>query len=91
MVRIAAALIVDQSGKMLLVRKHGTKAFTQAGGKIEVLETPREALVRELAEERAIDLDSVPHEFIGQFAAPAAHEEDHIVSANISTCGFPVP
>ena len=68
-VRIAAALIVDQAGKMLLVRKRGTQAFMQAGGKIEPSETPRQAPSRELAEELRIDLDSVPHEFIGHFAA----------------------
>jgi len=82
-VRIAAALIVDHAGQMLLVRKHGTQAFMQAGGKIELLETPREALSRELAEELRIDLDSVPHEFIGHFTAQAAHEEDCVVSADI--------
>jgi 8-oxo-dGTP diphosphatase len=82
-VRIAAALIVDQAGRMLLVRKRGTQAFMQAGGKIEASETPREALSRELTEELCIDLDSVPHEFLGHFAAQAAHEEDHVVSADI--------
>src|SRR5262245_24473423 len=82
-VRIAAALIVDQAGKMLLVRKRGTIAFMQAGGKIERLETPHDALSRELAEELRIDLGSVPHEFIGHFAAQAAHEEDCVVAADI--------
>jgi len=33
-VRIAAALIVDQAGRMLLVRSAGTQAFMQAGGLI---------------------------------------------------------
>jgi 8-oxo-dGTP pyrophosphatase MutT (NUDIX family) len=82
-VRIAAALIVDQTGQMLLVRKRGTQAFMQAGGKIEASESPREALSRELTEELRIDLESVPYEFIGHFAARAAHEEDHVVSADI--------
>ncbi len=82
-VRIAAALIVDQAGRMLLVRKRGTQAFMQAGGKIEASETSREALSRELTEELCVDLDSVSHEFLGHFAAQAAHEEDHVVSADI--------
>jgi 8-oxo-dGTP pyrophosphatase MutT (NUDIX family) len=39
-IRIAAALIDDDSGRMLLVRKAGTPWFMQAGGKIEPGETP---------------------------------------------------
>ena len=34
-IRIAAGLIVDRAGRVLLVRKRGTKTFMQAGGKIE--------------------------------------------------------
>ena len=82
-VRIAAALIVDQAGQMLLVRKRGTRAFMQAGGKIEAAETPREALSRELTEELRLDLDTLPQEFVGRFAAQAALEENHVVSADI--------
>ncbi|KGE76866.1 NUDIX domain-containing protein, partial [Halomonas salina] len=48
---IAAALIEDAEGRLLLVRKRGTEAFMQAGGKIEPDESPDEALARELEEE----------------------------------------
>ncbi|WP_408734888.1 NUDIX domain-containing protein [Asaia platycodi] len=39
-IHIAAALLHDGAGRLLLVRKHGTVAFMQPGGKIEPGETP---------------------------------------------------
>lgn len=39
-IRIAAALIDDDTGQLLLVRKAGTRWFMQAGGKIEDGESP---------------------------------------------------
>ena len=59
LVRIAADLIEDGTGRILLVRKAGTHAFMQAGGKIEPGETPVAALIRELDEEGEI----VPEEY----------------------------
>ena len=47
-IRIAAALLIDPQGRTLLVRKRGTEAFMQPGGKIEAHEQPVQALVREL-------------------------------------------
>ncbi|MEM9477678.1 MAG: hypothetical protein AAGA71_20510 [Pseudomonadota bacterium] len=32
---IAVAVVLDEAGRMLLVRKRGTEAFMQPGGKIE--------------------------------------------------------
>jgi len=45
---IAAALIEDGEGRLLLIRKAGTEWFMQAGGKIEDGESPLAALRREL-------------------------------------------
>ncbi|KUP92858.1 hypothetical protein TRIHO_23090 [Tritonibacter horizontis] len=53
---IAAAAILREDGAILLVRKRGTSAFMQPGGKIDGLETPVNALRRELFEELALDL-----------------------------------
>ena len=39
-IRIAAALLIDPQGRTLLVRKRGTGAFMQPGGKIDAGETP---------------------------------------------------
>src|SRR5258707_3860570 len=50
-IRIVAALIRDESGRVLLVRKRGTAAFMQPGGKRDPGEDDVTALARELNEE----------------------------------------
>jgi len=82
-IRIAAALIDDDSGRMLLVRKAGTPWFMQAGGKIEPGETPFRALQRELLEEVGLALQEDEARYIGQFSSPAANEAGHVVQADI--------
>lgn len=57
-IRIAAAVLMDPKGRTLLVRKRGTQAFMQPGGKIEAHEQPINALVRELEEELALKIES---------------------------------
>ena len=82
-IRIAAAIILDDAGRTLLVRKRGTTAFMQAGGKIEGTESPAEALRRELHEELGLALPDLAPEHLGQFNAPAANEPGHLVVAEI--------
>ena len=79
LIRIAAAVIADQDGRILLVRKHETRFFMQPGGKLHDGETPREALARELDEELGCTL--LHAEFMGIFSAPAANEPLHTVEA----------
>ena len=50
-IRIVAALIRDAAGRVLLVRKRGTAAFMQPGGKRDPGEDDVTALARELDEE----------------------------------------
>lgn len=45
---IAAAILTDESGRCLLVRKRGTTHFIQPGGKMEPNESPVAVLTREL-------------------------------------------
>lgn len=76
---IAAAVITDNEGRVLLVRKFRTLFFMQPGGKLGAGETAIEALARELKEELGCLL--VKSEFLGFFAAPAANEPMHCVEA----------
>lgn len=80
---IAAALITDGRGGTLLVRKRGTQAFMQAGGKIEPGETPFDALARELVEELGYRPTESEVEFLGTFSAEAANEAACFVEARL--------
>ena len=80
-IRIAAAIINNTHGHTLLVRKLGTQAFIQPGGKINPNETPLDALHRELAEE--LNCTPLRTRFCGQFSAPAVNEPRHVVEATV--------
>ncbi|MBV6822374.1 NUDIX domain-containing protein [Pseudomonas sp. PD9R] len=82
-IHIAAALLIGSDGRTLLVRKRGTQAFMQPGGKIEAHELPVHALARELEEELGLEIDPAQAVFLGQFSAPAANEPGHVVRAEI--------
>lgn len=83
LIRIAAALVLDPAGQTLLVRKRGTTAFMQPGGKIEAHELPVHALARELEEELGLQIDPAQAAFLRQFSAPAANEPGFVVQAQI--------
>ncbi|WP_447761330.1 NUDIX hydrolase [Pseudomonas moraviensis] len=82
-IHIAAALLLNAHGQTLLVRKRGTTAFMQPGGKIEAHELPIHALARELEEELGLQIDPAQASFLGQFSAPAANEPGFVVHADI--------
>ncbi len=93
-IRISAAIIADAAGRLLLVRKRGTLAFMQPGGKIEPHETPVDALVRELREELGLTIDPAALSRLGQFSAVAANEPGCTVEAELfalSIDGQPMP
>ena len=81
--RIAAAIILDEHGRMLLVRKRGTQVFMQPGGKLEPGESAGECLVRELAEELGLAVDAASLDWVGRFDAPAANEPGHHVDCDV--------
>jgi 8-oxo-dGTP pyrophosphatase MutT (NUDIX family) len=82
-IKIAAAIVLDRNGRLLLVRKRGTRAFMQPGGKIEPDELPVNALVRELREELGMVIDPGDPVYLGRFAAPAANEPGALVVAEL--------
>lgn len=80
---ISAALITDADGRHLLVRKRGTSAFMQAGGKIEPGEDPRDAVIREIGEELSVRVAPGQVRPLGVHDAPAANEPGHQVHAHV--------
>ncbi|HWD13368.1 NUDIX domain-containing protein [Pseudochrobactrum sp. sp1633] len=82
-IRIAAAILTGPDNRILLVRKAGTSAFMQAGGKIETGETPVAALQRELKEELGLNVAQDQARYLGAFSAPAANEPGFVVEAEV--------
>lgn len=80
---LAAALILDSAGRALLVRKQGTVAFMQPGGKIEPGETARQAIVRELEEELTLTVAPDALGYLGRFEAPAANEPGWLIDCEV--------
>lgn len=82
-IHIAAAIIMAPDNRILLVRKAGTTAFMQAGGKIEGGETAVAALQRELNEELGLVISQDEPRYLGVFSAPAANEPGYVVKAEV--------
>lgn len=81
-VRVAAAVVTDEHGAALVVRKHGTTLFQQPGGKPEPGETPIETVRREVAEEIGVRADAARFVALGRFTDDAANEPGHLVVAD---------
>jgi 8-oxo-dGTP diphosphatase len=80
-IKVVAALIRDEAGRVLLVRKRGTMAYMQPGGKRDPGEDDIAALARELAEELGCCLVRDTIEALGEFDADAANEPGRRVHA----------
>ena len=76
---IVTAVIRDDHGRILLVRKRGTSTFMKPGGKRDGGEDDLATLARELDEELGCQL--VQAEFLGNFSAPAANEAGFTVQS----------
>ena len=81
MIKVVAALICDDAGRVLLVRKRGTAAFMQPGGKRDPGEDDLAALSREIAEELGCGVVSASVRPLGEFDAIAANEPGFRVQA----------
>jgi len=82
-IRIVAALIRDDAGRVLLVRKRGTTAFMQPGGKRDGDEDDIAALSREIAEELGCGVLASSIRSLGEFDAVAANEPGFRVQASL--------
>lgn len=82
-IRVSAGLVLDKSGRMLVVRKRGTDVFMQPGGKPEPGETAAHTLARELAEEVGIIVEPSQLRSLGEFSAAAANESGFTVVADV--------
>jgi 8-oxo-dGTP diphosphatase len=80
-IHVSAAVIVDDAGRVLVVRKKGTTRFMQPGGKPEAGETAAQTLIRELHEELGVLLDEATLRPLGSFVSAAANEPGHRVVA----------
>jgi 8-oxo-dGTP diphosphatase len=80
---VAAVVLTDEHGRIVLVRKRGTSRFMLPGGKIEPGEEPEACAIREAAEELGVTLDPERLALLGVWEAPAANEPDHRVRGHI--------
>lgn len=87
-IRIVAAVVLDERNHLLVVRKRGTSSFMQPGGKIEPGEQPLAALGREVREELGAGIDDATVRALGRHSAIAANEPGHRVDALLYLVGL---
>lgn len=81
-VHVSAAVVTDDAGRALVVRKRGATVFQQPGGKPDPGESPVEAVAREVREETGILADIGSFVPLGRYADAAANEPGHVVVAD---------
>jgi 8-oxo-dGTP diphosphatase len=83
LISVVAALIRDDEGRVLLVRKRGTAVFMQPGGKRETGESDITALSREIGEELGCRVATASVRPLGTFDCAAANEPGFRVLAAV--------
>jgi 8-oxo-dGTP diphosphatase len=87
-------LAVTEMGRLLVVRKKGTKSYILPGGKPEKGEDDLQALSREVEEELGCSLNPQTVSFLGSFSDAAADMHDTTVTVRLYTAelvGEPSP
>ncbi|MCC3282343.1 NUDIX domain-containing protein [Arthrobacter sp. zg-Y916] len=88
---LSAVLLRDSEGRILLVRKRGTRRFMQPGGKLEPGEDFRTAAAREVNEELGLDVAPEDLSDIGRWYGPAANEANTFIDAGLFGLNVPGP
>lgn len=87
---VTAVIVTDTAGRMLTVRKRGTRLFMNPGGKPEPGETPDVTGARELGEEVGLDVDPAELELVGQWVTAAANEAGHELRSTVYRLPRPI-
>lgn len=82
-ISVSAVVMRDDRGRVLNVRKRGTRMLMLPGGKPEPGEGAAETAIREFREELGVRLDPTRLEALGEFRARAANEPGHEVVAAV--------
>lgn len=93
LIRTVAAVIADEAGRVLLVRKQGSSTFIQPGGKREAGEDALTTLARELHEELGVRFVEGSAVRLGEFEADAVNEPGRRVRSEafaVRVTGTPV-
>lgn len=80
---VSAVTLRDADGRVLTVRKRGTRLFMQPGGKPEGGESAAECAVREVREELGLELDPGALELVGVHRTDAANEAGRSLIATV--------
>lgn len=83
LIRTVAAVVADERGRVLLVRKRDSEIFIQPGGKREPGEDALATLARELREEIGVGFEPASAVRLGLFEDRAVHEPGRRVRAEV--------
>lgn len=83
---VTALCLLDDRGRLLIVRKRGTTVFMQPGGKPEPGESAAATGARELSEELGLAVAPEDLVLLGTWEGPAANEADTGLLATVFGC-----
>lgn len=79
-IEVSAVCLFDEIGRVLTVRKRGTRKWMLVGGKPEPGETERDCAIREVHEELGVRLDASRLRELGTFRSIAANEGGQLIA-----------